>query len=88
MNSGKKRVLFTLYSPQAETVYLAGSFNDWSPISDPMKKDNDGIWKKTKMLSPGDYQYKFVVDGNWELDPTCQNTIYDSLGVLNHSIQV
>ena len=34
----KKRKLFKLLAPQAESVYLAASFNDWDPQARPLKK--------------------------------------------------
>ncbi|MFT3980673.1 MAG: hypothetical protein QM687_09415 [Ferruginibacter sp.] len=53
----------------ARTVYLAGDFNNWSPNGFPMKKDGDD-WVMTVHLSPGKHLYKFVVDGQWIIDPS------------------
>ena len=41
-----------------------GNFNDWeaTPLSDD---DGDGIWTASIPLSPGRYEYAFVVDGRW-----------------------
>ncbi|HEV8287377.1 MAG TPA: hypothetical protein VGQ09_23885 [Chitinophagaceae bacterium] len=52
----------------ASTVFLAGDFNDWSPTSMKMKKENGG-WIFTAHLSPGKHLYKFIVDGKWIIDP-------------------
>ncbi|NNF06642.1 MAG: hypothetical protein HKN21_07765 [Candidatus Eisenbacteria bacterium] len=50
-------------------ISVAGTFNDWtvgkSPLTDP---DGDGVYETTVLLAPGDYQYKFVIDGNWTTD--------------------
>ena len=63
------------YKPQIQnfsTVRIAGSFENWS-ITDPnyvMSFNNaDSLYYKTINLSPGTYQYKFVVDGNYYPDP-------------------
>jgi hypothetical protein len=52
----------------AKTVYLAGDFNNWSPNTFAMKKEGNE-WVLRVHLSPGKQQYKFVVDGQWILDP-------------------
>ena len=34
-----------------------------------MKKDANGRWNRTVMMPPGTYEYKFLADGRWLLDP-------------------
>lgn len=84
----KRRVEFKVAAPEAEQVLLAGSFNAWSTSSDPMRRDNTGTWKKTKMLSQGRYEYKFIVDGVWRLDPTSFQTVPNEYGTENNVIEV
>jgi len=56
-------------SEKVENVYLAGEFNSWNPTATPMVgPDEYGEYKVSVKLSPGRYQYKFVVDGNWLQD--------------------
>ena len=62
-------VKFEYYNPDAKQVYLAGEFNEWSTTSLPMRKEKDGTWWIVIKLSPGKYEYKFVVDGQWVADP-------------------
>jgi len=81
-------VLFKFYAPQAKSVYLAGSFNNWSTDADPMKKEKSGFWVIKKKLSPGTYQYKYVVDGNWTPDPMNNKTTDDGFGGVNSVIEV
>ena len=52
----------------AKQVSVAGSFNDWSPSSVKMKRDGDE-WTVQTVAEPCKHMYKFVVDGNWILDP-------------------
>lgn len=52
----------------AKTVFLSGDFNNWSPNSFAMKKQGNE-WVASVHLDPGKHLYKFVVDGNWILDP-------------------
>ena len=49
-------------------MYIAGDFNDWSPNSFPMRKDGDD-WVFTVHLHIGKHLYKYIIDGNWVIDP-------------------
>ena len=60
--------------PNAKTVYLIGSFNNWSEPGYPMLK-KEGVWSTAVFLPAGKYTYKFVVDGKWIIDP--DNPLYD-----------
>lgn len=63
-------VEFTYHDPAAFSVSLAGSFNNWDTRSNPMVKDDEGTWRVVVPLSPGKYEYKFVVNGgDWMADP-------------------
>jgi len=88
MKEKAKRIEFRIFAPQAENVHLCGSFNHWSESSDSMKKDSAGTWKKTKMLTEGLYEYKFLVDGDWILDPDCHDTTPNELGTENNVIRI
>ena len=86
MKGKAKRIEFRIFAPQAEKVHLCGSFNHWSESSDLMKKDSAGTWKKTKMLTEGVYEYKFLFDGDWTLDPECHDTTSNKFGTENNVI--
>lgn len=80
----KKRVNFQLNGfENAQKVILAGDFNNWNEKQLVMNKSNDGTWNYAIPLSGGKYHYKFIVDGNWVLDP--DNTVkeYDGNGHIN-----
>ena len=38
-----------------------------------MKRLKDGMWKATLSLDPGTYEYRFLVDGQWQIDPECMH---------------
>lgn len=60
---------FTLKGHQdATNVYLAGSFNNWKPSDIKMTKIADG-WTAKYYIAPGNYEYKFIVNGQWIPDP-------------------
>ncbi|MEN3043001.1 MAG: glucodextranase DOMON-like domain-containing protein [Fervidobacterium sp.] len=77
-------VIFTFSYPQATTVHLAGTFNNWSTTANPMKKQGD-LWITELELKPGTYQYKFVIDGGkvWREDPDAPGYTDDGFGGKN-----
>lgn len=62
-------ILFQTVSKTARTVELAGDFNNWVP--EPMMRREDGLWQKIVSITAGTYRYKYIVDGEWQIDP-CQ----------------
>jgi hypothetical protein len=55
----------------ADKVILSGTFNRWNEKYFKMIKTEDG-WELALQLKPGEYEYKFIVDGKWMEDPTNQ----------------
>jgi hypothetical protein len=53
---------------RANHVKLSGSFNDWNPDGIGMQKTDSGWIAHVQLKEPGKYWYKFIVDGNWEID--------------------
>ena len=58
-----------MYSPtkSVSTVEVKGCWDNWE-WSTPLTKLKDNVWDCILFLSPGIYQYKFVVDGCWTHD--------------------
>ncbi|HLT53092.1 MAG TPA: glycogen-binding domain-containing protein, partial [Flavobacteriaceae bacterium] len=52
----------------AKEVILTGSFIRWDEQRFKMHKTDDG-WEIMLQINPGEYEYKFIVDGNWMEDP-------------------
>jgi len=82
------KVAFSLSSPDAKEVILMGDFNQWNPKVHPMKKNKTGVWEKVTLLFPGTYEYRFVVDGQWENDPNNAQTRTNQFGTKNNFIVV
>jgi len=55
-----------LYSKEATSVYVVASFNNFEPIA--MEKSFTGLWRYNVDLEPGEYLYKFIVDGERTID--------------------
>ncbi len=73
-------------NPEAKTVYLVGEFNNWNPYADRMIK-RKGAFQKTLSLDTGEYQYKFLIDGEWHSDPSAEQVPND-FGTTNSIIRV
>lgn len=71
-------VLFRYYAPQAKAVLLGGSFNEWRADMHKLSKMPEGFWDIIVPLAPGEYHYKFKVDGEWVLDPNNPATSQDT----------
>jgi hypothetical protein len=76
-------VRFVLKAPEARQVQLVGDFNAWSVEATPLGDDGNGTWTVLVPLEPGRYQYKFVVDGNWTVDPDAPAYLPDGFGGKN-----
>ncbi|MFQ5796830.1 MAG: glycogen-binding domain-containing protein [Candidatus Bipolaricaulia bacterium] len=81
-------IRFAYRAPQAEAVYLVGSFNGWQVRVTPMERERGDIWTVTIALEPGRYEYMFVVDGKWVSDPNAPRTVDSGFGVKNGVIDV
>lgn len=82
-------VTFTLHAEKGKNVFLAGQFNDWNPSAKKMSyKAKDGIYSVSIKLTPGVYEYKYVVDGVWCADPANIDSIKNDQGTFNSVITV
>jgi len=73
--------------PDARVVALAGTFNNWNQSQLLFGREGDE-WVCRIDLDPGVYTYKFIVDGNWLLDPSNPDTQEDEAGNVNNVIEV
>ena len=87
-NQNTKKIQFVIEAVDAKKVSLVGEFNNWNPDADPMLMDKNGKWTKTKMLSPGNIEYKFWVDGQWIPDPDNMRTCPNCFGTRNNVVKV
>jgi 1,4-alpha-glucan branching enzyme len=67
-------------------VSLAAGFTEWKAT--PMKKQKDGSFALTVAVPPGTHEYKFVVDGQWVVDPDNNKWALNPYGTLNSVAQV
>ncbi|MCA9398209.1 MAG: AAA family ATPase [Candidatus Omnitrophica bacterium] len=79
---------FIIEASGAKSVYVTGSFNDWSLDDTCRLKQKDGRWETTLPLKPGTYKYQFIVDGVWKEDPANPKKERNSFGDINSLIEV
>ena len=84
---GRILVEFSYSAADADTVALAGNFNDWDPEKYLMTRRN-GVFSLTVALTPGQYEYKFVVDGKWEMDNENPRFTANDFGTLNSVFEI
>ena len=71
----------------AEKVFLTGGFADWKADAVPMKFEK-GAWIVDLYCSDGRHEYKFVVDGEWMLDPGNDKVQDDGAGNQNSLLEI
>jgi 1,4-alpha-glucan branching enzyme len=79
----ERNVEFSLLAPQAQSVFLAGNFNQWNLSSHPLNLNNKGVWTISIPLSPGRCEYRFFVDEEWQNDPSCSSVVENPFGTSN-----
>ena len=86
----KRRIIITFKADPGATVCIAGSFNDWNPSEKKLiDKLGNGVYSATITLAPGIYEYKFIVNGIWTLDPDPdRDWTQNGLGTLNSVLRV
>ena len=67
---GTNATSFRVWAPFAESVAVAGSFNNWSATADPLASEGGGYWSCDITSARAGDEYRFVINGNhWRIDP-------------------
>ncbi len=94
-HSHPARASVTTTAPDAKTVFVAGTFNDWNLKSHPLKRAGDGRWALTLDVPPGRHEYKFIIDGQWCCEAgydkphdDCPGCVANLFGTMNRVLVV
>lgn len=80
--AAKNQVVFHLDAPAAKEVSIAGDLTGWSTPKKLAKGKNG--WNISFDLAPdARFEYKFIVDGNWILDPGNKKMLANGVGGEN-----
>ena len=89
-NNNEKMVTFGYKfnnNRKPKTVLVSGSFDNWKE-KHPLKYDNkERKWICHMNLKKGKYFYKYIIDGNWEINPN-ENQMRGNDGIVNNVIDV
>lgn len=89
LSDAEVEVTFTFKMPGYKEVYMAGTFNGWSPTNDLMTKNADGTWTFVlKMPVSESITWKYVADGNWIADLKAPAFVDDGFGGKNGVLNV
>lgn len=82
-------VMFVTLYPRANSVQIAGDFNNWQPDKTQLTKVNgNGAWQIKLPMAKGKYRYRLVVDGIWQQDPYNETTELNPFGEMNSVLEV
>jgi 1,4-alpha-glucan branching enzyme len=84
----EQEVVLTFSAPEARVVQVAGTFNGWRPEANPLEHTGAGEWTARLMLKSGQYEYRFVVDGEWNDDPQATQSAANPHGGRNSVLKV
>ncbi len=84
----EKKVTFKISAPNAKDVRLAGDFNSWDPSKSTLKRTKTGVWTRDLTLKSGRYEYKYLVDGQWQKDPLNNLFVTNTYGSENSVIEL
>lgn len=77
-------VMFAIDAPDAAEVRVTGEFTNWSREGTELTRDSsDGLWRVVLDITPGEYEYRFIVDGVWIRDPNNKDYIRNEFGQEN-----
>ena len=86
--NGGQKVTFQVEAPAGSKVFVAGSFNNWDTSANRMRRARNGVYAAAIMLPPGRHEYKYVVDGEWQIDSKNPLKAWNYAGSLNSVITV
>ena len=83
-----KKVVLRFNNIAADNLKIAGDFNDWVPDRGVETHRDDGGITKTLNIKPGKYQYRIIVDGTWQKDPTNPIHVTNNYGEINSILEI
>jgi 1,4-alpha-glucan branching enzyme len=78
MASSRVRLVKVKFKPpmNCKEVRIAGDFTQWDQAAIYMSKSGrTGEWMTSVRVTPGEHQYRFLIDGNWYTDPTTEHVM-------------
>jgi len=90
--SPPREVVVRFRDDDAGDVRIAGDFNGWVPdrgVRSLLGSEGETrVWTKVLTLEPGTYQYRYIVDGEWQEDPANPQSAPGPTGQPNSILHV
>ena len=86
--AGERRVVLSYHHFQGQDLQIAGDFNDWIPDHRVETRTFNGTVQKVLKIPPGAYQYRVIIDGEWQEDPVNPVRVPNALGGTNSVLRV
>jgi chromosome partitioning protein len=86
--ASRQMVVLTFNEIDCDRLQLAGDFNDWVPDRNIETRNINGHYQKVFTAEPGVYEYRLLVDGKWQPDPTNPIEVPNDVGGINSILQV
>ena len=81
--SALRRVPLKFQIPNAASVRVSGSFNNWDALGVALNALGDGMWSLDLDLAPGRYEYRLLIDAEWADVPGASETVENTFGGRN-----
>ncbi|RZS92271.1 isoamylase early set domain-containing protein [Aquimarina brevivitae] len=83
------KVTFTVPAKEADSVSVAGEFNNWDTGSHLLKKLKNGTFKGTVNLpKDNQFQFKYVVDGEWTNENEADGYLWSDYAATDNSLLI
>jgi chromosome partitioning protein len=87
-SGGERRVVLSYHHFDGQALQIAGDFNDWIPDYGVETRSFNGTVQKVLKIPPGAYQYRVIIDGEWQEDPVNPVRVPNDLGGTNSLLRV
>ncbi|MBI5040297.1 MAG: AAA family ATPase [Gammaproteobacteria bacterium] len=83
-----REIVLNFQDVACRRLQIAGDFNDWIPDGGVETRQLDGSWQKVLRVAEGAYEYRVIIDGIWQQDPTNPYEVPNHLGGNNSLLRV
>lgn len=84
----KQEVILDFHELGSRDLKIAGDFNNWIPDEGVKTISINGSIKKVLQVTPGAHEYRLVIDGVWQPDPTNPHRVPNPHGGINSLLNV
>jgi len=85
---GERRVVLSYHHFAGDRLQIAGDFNDWIPDHRVETRTFNGTVQKVLKIPPGAYQYRVIINGEWQEDPVNPVRVPNDMGGTNSVLRV